>query len=81
MARSITEYKRNKILNNYNNMCAHCNYPGYLELHHILPVRDGGTDAYDNLIPLCEVCHAKAHGHRKKNFIDPKRKQWLPTIG
>ena len=36
--------------------CQECeNYA--TELHHIIAVKDGGTDAIDNLMPLCEKCH------------------------
>lgn len=30
------------------------------ELHHIIPVRDGGSGEFDNLILLCPICHKKA---------------------
>ena len=30
------------------------------EIHHIVPVSKGGSDAYDNLILLCPNCHKKA---------------------
>lgn len=28
-----------------------------LEVHHIIPRKDGGTDTFGNLITLCEACH------------------------
>ena len=30
-------------------------------IHHIIPVKDGGTDEATNLIMLCPNCHALAH--------------------
>jgi 5-methylcytosine-specific restriction protein A len=30
-----------------------------LELDHVVPVAEGGTDALDNLQWLCPLCHAK----------------------
>ncbi len=30
-----------------------------LEVHHIIPRKDGGTDCFRNLITLCEDCHHK----------------------
>ncbi len=30
-----------------------------LEVHHIIPRKDGGVDNFDNLITLCEDCHHK----------------------
>ena len=29
------------------------------EVHHILPLADGGTHDDDNLMALCESCHSK----------------------
>lgn len=31
------------------------------EVHHILPLADGGTSERPNLISLCRSCHMKAH--------------------
>lgn len=30
-----------------------------LEVHHIIPRKDGGSDTFQNLITLCEECHHK----------------------
>jgi len=30
-----------------------------IELHHIIPASEGGTDVFDNAIPLCFDCHAE----------------------
>lgn len=30
-----------------------------VEVHHIIPRKDGGKDIWDNLIPLCLECHAE----------------------
>lgn len=31
------------------------------EVHHIVPLNDGGTHARSNLVSLCRSCHMKAH--------------------
>jgi 5-methylcytosine-specific restriction endonuclease McrA len=31
------------------------------EVHHIIPVEDGGTDEQQNLILLCRECHVEVH--------------------
>ena len=31
------------------------------EVHHILPIRQGGTHDRDNLMSLCQSCHNKIH--------------------
>jgi hypothetical protein len=32
-----------------------------LEVHHITPVSEGGTDDKENLVTLCESCHSDRH--------------------
>ncbi len=32
------------------------------EIHHKLPLADGGTHEKNNLVSLCRSCHMKAHG-------------------
>lgn len=32
-----------------------------LEVHHIIPRKDGGSDTFRNLISLCEECHHKTY--------------------
>ncbi len=33
----------------------------YLEVHHKIPLKDGGSDTADNVIALCPNCHRKKH--------------------
>jgi 5-methylcytosine-specific restriction endonuclease McrA len=33
----------------------------YLEVHHIIPLSEGGDDTVDNAIALCPNCHRQAH--------------------
>jgi len=42
--------------------CALCERPGVIHIHHVRPRSLGGTNELDNLIALCPVCHAIAHG-------------------
>ena len=45
-------------------LCRMCRDIGKTKLancvDHIVPIRDGGTDARDNLQPLCSACHSGA---------------------
>jgi 5-methylcytosine-specific restriction protein A len=60
--------ERLKIANSY---CESCKSPApfvrktngepYLEVHHILPLSQGGADTLENTIALCPNCHRKAH--------------------
>ncbi|HDY7447493.1 TPA: HNH endonuclease [Vibrio vulnificus] len=33
----------------------------YLEVHHIIPLSQGGLDSLENVISLCPNCHRKIH--------------------
>jgi len=41
--------------------CADCGAPA-TEVHHLMSVSDGGTDRWDNLMPLCKACHSRRTG-------------------
>jgi len=45
-----------------NYACALCERPGVIHIHHAKPRSLGGSNALSNLIALCPVCHAIAHG-------------------
>jgi len=34
------------------------------EVHHRLPLSEGGTHARDNLVSLCKSCHSRVHAER-----------------
>lgn len=44
--------------------------PLQLQVHHIVEQADGGTDDFDNLIPICITCHSSVHTktHMTRNF-------------
>lgn len=44
-----------------------------IEIHHIVPIYKGGTNDFDNLIPLCFDCHAEV-GHY--NSAHPKGRKY-----
>lgn len=47
-------------------LCVHCLQAGRTEpavdVHHIVPRRNGGSDADDNLLALCHSCHSRVTG-------------------
>ena len=49
-------------------LCELCLETGKLveteEVHHRIPLSEGGTHARENLISLCKTCHAKLHAER-----------------
>ena len=42
-----------------NDKCELCGSRRSLEAHHIIPIAFGGGDSLDNLICVCNSCHAK----------------------
>ena len=49
-------------------LCEQCykegRYVPVEEVHHIVPLAEGGTNADSNLISLCKSCHEKIHRQR-----------------
>ena len=52
-------------------LCESCQKAGRLtpaaEVHHKLPLTQGGTHQADNLMSLCHSCHMKIHGESKSH--------------
>lgn len=42
-------------------MCAICKHRHRVQVHHITPVSEGGSDDISNGIPLCPNCHDEVH--------------------
>jgi len=73
---TTTVYRRNpdviaEVLCQANGKCAECGEPApfnrstdgspYLEVHHRVPLSEGGLDTVENARALCPNCHRKAH--------------------
>ena len=77
---------RSQILLRDDFRCQECNYYKHLEVHHIIPKSKGGTDEPDNLVTLCQRCHAKKHGFshrenkRKRHTRRNRRKKFKRYI-
>ena len=55
--------------------CQKCGTTGNgdeIHKHHSLPIRLGGSDHPDNLVPLCRSCHSEAHWHLFEEFGEPE---------
>ena len=60
----ITKVVKRKISECWNHRCAVCDRNDILEFHHLIPLSEGGSDDYDNIILLCASCHATVHGRK-----------------
>lgn len=56
-------------------LCEDCLEKGYTvpatEVHHVIPVKQGGSNDWSNLAALCQSCHQKRHialGDRKNRY-------------
>jgi RNA-directed DNA polymerase len=60
-------YKKQIVWRKQKALCPVCNQylnplqPDMIDLHHVIPRKDGGTDKYDNLKLLHEHCHYESH--------------------
>lgn len=54
---------RQQVLEQHLNWCVNCQRTDpSLQIHHIVPVEQGGSHQPSNLVPLCSQCHKAAHG-------------------
>lgn len=65
VSRRVCTYHKRRLI--YQRDGFVCQWPGcgstlHLEAHHIIPIRSHGTNALENGITLCEVCHRKTLG-------------------
>jgi hypothetical protein len=55
-------------------LCCLCKELHRVQVHHIIPLEEGGTDDIDNAITLCPNCHDEVHGsssRRVTRFYTP----------
>lgn len=57
----VSQDIRQSLMVRANFKCEHCGEAKNLHVHHIVPIRCGGTDSPDNLLLLCGWCHAQEH--------------------
>jgi 5-methylcytosine-specific restriction endonuclease McrA len=56
------EELRRTVVDRHLNRCVNCRrVTGELQVHHIVPVSQGGSHQTSNLVPLCPQCHKAAH--------------------
>ena len=68
----VSKATKRKVSEFWQHECAVCQNNDYLEFHHLISKKSGGSDDIDNLILLCARCHAAIHG-RTFNPNHPNR--------
>ena len=63
MTANIDNKTRKSIYARDGYRCALCDCTQYIQIHHVIPRGQGGSNHEHNLITLCSWCHAQAHGH------------------
>lgn len=67
--RGAVEYYKGKGSRHwFNRSCFSCGSPGE-HVHHIITVKNGGTDDECNLVKLCRSCHESVHGPNMGSII------------
>ena len=62
MTANISNELRKKIYRRDSYACALCDSSQGLQVHHVIPRGEGGTNCEHNLITLCSYCHSHVHG-------------------
>lgn len=58
--RRLSSEEREQVYNKMNGRCAYCGDPisfGAMKVGHVVPLRKGGEDALDNMLPACRSCN------------------------
>lgn len=64
LKRTVNEAKKSKydwLFNIVGARCKFCGFDDWVEVHHIVPRREGGTETYENLLVVCPNHHALIH--------------------
>jgi DNA repair exonuclease SbcCD nuclease subunit len=63
----LTQKWREAVFECKGHKCAACNTTKNLEIHHVLPLINGGNNNMDNLLVVCQKHHKQLHGkiHRR----------------
>lgn len=58
---------RRQVLARDRHRCVECGECEQLQVHHLIPFAEGGTDSVTNLVTLCRDCHDERHHQRRRN--------------
>ena len=63
---------RNRVLSRDGWRCVRCKRYGYMQVHHVKPLSEGGENDLSNLVSMCRDCHLDFH----KQHANPERHEW-----
>ena len=73
LSANLTNAQRKAIYRRDGWRCALCDSTKYIQIHHIIPRGQGGTNHPHNLICLCADCHDLAHGMDLRGLADVEK--------
>lgn len=76
--RRLSKSERQKIYDKYNGHCAYCGCElGYkdMQVDHVIPLRRGGDDDIENMLPACRSCN-----HYKATLTDEEFREYVSKI-
>lgn len=92
---SATSFRRSVevaawVLKHARGKCELCSEPapfvrvtgeGYLEVHHVQPLAEGGPDTVENAVAVCPNCHRAAHHARNASDIADRLRKYVVGRG
>lgn len=75
----LNKQNKERIISMHGDKCVICGskHRSRLEIHHVIPKSEGGTNEIGNLIPLCHICHCAVH---KINDLNPYGMSMLKRV-
>lgn len=79
---TITKEEWESVLNKFGKKCAYCGADGSplgLSMDHIVPLKKGGSNTKDNILPVCRNCNSSKHTtpywvwYPQQRFYDPEK--------
>jgi 5-methylcytosine-specific restriction endonuclease McrA len=75
----VARATRRAVLKRDNYRCILCGATRNLEVHHIVPRAEGGSNDLANLVTLCTACHDTTHDRPQGPLKDVDRDSASPT--
>lgn len=77
---AFSEKTKNKVKRKSCFRCVICHKP-FVEIHHIIPLSEGGSNRIDNAAPLCASCHDLYGGNtEKRKQIREMKDHWFDLM-